>query len=273
MTCYAQNFPNRLFVYEGSGWLIDDSTVVTAGHCVYNIARSGHWSENLGIVRAVDIEVHIGYARGKCSGSSDVESRKGKWVLTHHEWYDKQEKDCDIAMIRLEDAFEHPRTFRYVNETPRKGENEEIHVVGYPADVPLYFQQNMPEGSAGQVMYESSRTMTWDLDKPDTGLTYRADTYRGNSGGPVLRYNEEGKLKVIGAHVSGDRATGINSATTLGHYGNHLPTFLDALNSVQSNAFVNGRRRDVFANGWFRNDKVEGWPPVQILTLPYVRPS
>ncbi|KAJ2978385.1 hypothetical protein NUW58_g7515 [Xylaria curta] len=263
ITCRAENFPGRLFQCEGSGWLLDDSTIVTAGHCVYRIERSSDRRMNYGLLRAVEIEVCIGYARGGASGSSNMESRKGKWVLTHHEWYDRQEKDCDIALIRLQDAFEHPRGFPHVNETPRRGENETIYVVGYPIDIPPHLRQTMPEDTTGHIMYESSRSVTWDLDNPDTGLTYRADTYAGNSGGPVLRYNQEGILEVIGVHVSGDEGTGINSATTLGHYGIHLPTFLDALNNVQNGAFANGR---------FRNDKVEGWPQVQILTLPYVTP-
>ncbi|KAF2963343.1 hypothetical protein GQX73_g10229 [Xylaria multiplex] len=259
ITCYAQNFPGNRYILEGSGWLIDDRTVVTTGHCAYSIQTSNHRSENLGIIRAVDIEVRIGYTSAeRCP--TNVESRRGEWVVTHHEWYDKQEKDCDIAMIRLRDAFEHPERFPYV-KTPEKGENEMIYVVGYPADIPPHVQQTMPNDSAGGVMYQSSRAVTWNLNAPSTGLMYRADTYAGNSGGPVLRRNKDNILEVIGVHAGGDQATGVNSATLLGHYGNHLPTFLDALNKIQDNAFANAR---------FCDDKVEGWPQVQIFTLPYV---
>ncbi|KAI0442263.1 hypothetical protein F4803DRAFT_380405 [Xylaria telfairii] len=225
--------------------------------------------ENYGILRAVSIDVYIGYGRCGVSGSDpgDTELRKGKWVLTHHEWYDKQERDCDIAMIRLTNVFDHPRKFIYSNETPKRGREEEIYVVGYPSDIPLDHQHHMSEDSKGKVMYQSSKKITWDLDNPNIGLTYRADTYAGNSGGPVLRYNGA-TLEVIGVHTCGNKSSGLNSATKLGHYGNHLPTFLDALNKLQGN--IQGT---ALPNGRFCNDKVEGWPQGQILTLPYVRPQ
>ncbi|KAI0103187.1 trypsin-like cysteine/serine peptidase domain-containing protein [Nemania sp. FL0031] len=261
MKCCVEKRPDMVVSCEASGWLIDDKTVVTCGHCVYSTKTSPRDNEDYGILRAKEIEVYIGYHREATVGSSDVEMRKGKWALTHRQWYDRWEKDCDIAMIRLEKAFDNPGTLPYVDVTPRRGKDEMTYVVGYPEDIPPNGRHNILEDSKGGVMYESSRATTWDLDNMSTGLQYRTDTSAGNSGGPILRYNSENILEVIGVHAAGEATTGINSATILGRYGNHLPTFLAALNAEKGGVFPNGR---------FCDDKVVGWPKVQVLNLPYV---
>ncbi|KAI1145331.1 hypothetical protein F4825DRAFT_444150 [Nemania diffusa] len=129
--CAAENFPGETFWFGASGWLIDNRTVVTCGHCVYQAIRSREKLKNYGTLRAVDIRAYIGYCKGTVADSNCMEMRRGIWALTHQEWYEKQDMDCDIAMIRLEKPFDETKTFSYVDKTPKTAENETVFMVGY----------------------------------------------------------------------------------------------------------------------------------------------
>ncbi|EAQ91683.1 predicted protein [Chaetomium globosum CBS 148.51] len=101
---------------------------------------------------------------------------------------------------------------------------------------PDYIPEQVP-APAGEVMYESFWNLT-ERDFNHSGITYRADTAPGNSGGPVLRwFGEPGGLEVIGVHVRGydnirSRDFGLNAAIRLGSDGNDLSAFVAALDSV-----------------------------------------
>jgi V8-like Glu-specific endopeptidase len=235
-------------VFIGSGWLYDDKTVVTAGHCLRDVKNSTDPRQDYGTIQATDIAVYLGWSEK--SPGDRPESRRAKWVLTPNSWFDRRVAECDIGIIRLETAFTSPKAFPLAQSIPKFGKHR-IYVVGYPFDVPPYITE--PHLTAGSVMYESSWLV--DFGKMSSALRYRADTaggksnqhlflvfvrwpsayiYPGNSGSPVLWKNPDAgeRLEAIGVHVSYDNIA-TNTATSLWENGNDIPQFVSALTRVE----------------------------------------
>ncbi|KAJ6150342.1 hypothetical protein N7471_001541 [Penicillium samsonianum] len=209
--------PQPAVIGEASGWLYNDTTVVTAGHCVFS--NDSKTDDEYGETYAVDIDVYLGY-----NPSGHSERRKGTGIIVHRSWYEIQDSRCDIAVIRLEKSFTTGKPFNVKNPTPTlNGEN--LCIVGYPSDVPPLSRES--KNTAGKVMYQSNWNTTFEY--PEKGLRYRADTAPGNSGSPVLLQggvtdNSGTSLSAIAVHAFGE-AGGCNGATLLGYNGNRLRAF------------------------------------------------
>src|SRR6185312_14301310 len=62
---------------EGSGWLIDNCTVVTSGHCVYNQENGC----------AASVEVYVGYNGVASIRQGNAECQMGDCTVVHWGWY------------------------------------------------------------------------------------------------------------------------------------------------------------------------------------------
>jgi V8-like Glu-specific endopeptidase len=131
---------------SGTGWLIREDILVTAGHCVFN--------QGLGLVRS--IKAYIGY-KGKDSleGETSVESRHGYRVATPADWVERRSRSKDFAFVRLAGRFDNVKSIKY-EDTPDTLQ-EELCIVGYPGDK----EQNGEKGArmwvgSGIVGYEMS---------------------------------------------------------------------------------------------------------------------
>ncbi|CAO2647083.1 Nn.00g080050.m01.CDS01 [Neocucurbitaria sp. VM-36] len=227
LKCRTDKDPHKLTVFVGSGWLYDDKTVVTAGHCLYDTKTSRDPKKNYGRIQATSIAVYLGWGSAQ-SSDHQPELRRATCVLTHRTWLDRRAPECDVGIIRLKSPFTSSRMFPIARPMPTSGVHQ-IFVVGYPADTPPYVKE--PADSEGNVMYESA----WDVDFSSmaSGLRYRADTAGGNSGSPVLWHNaRSGSLEVVGTHVAWANET-TNRATSLYGYGIDVPRFADALRRVE----------------------------------------
>ncbi|PYH83242.1 hypothetical protein BO82DRAFT_411721, partial [Aspergillus uvarum CBS 121591] len=178
---YAGQSPNDTRYAMGTGWLIRDDLLVTAGHCAFD------WKEGFG--RANEVKAYIGY-NGKGSidnPSANVQFRHGVRIVTTEGW--------------LQSSSNRHNDF---SDTPVAG-SDSIGVVGYPGDMRY-------KGEPGAQMYEEFKAVQWNRQAAANNmLEYRIDTYKGQSGSPVLLANQPHIS--IGAHVYGD--VGNNSASPI----------------------------------------------------------
>jgi len=163
-------------VFYGSGWLLNDTTLVTAGHCVYS---------EQGYLRSV--KIWIGFGSPK-EYQDHREFRVGVCVATPVAWIQGESRH-DVAFIKFWEPFTAAAPLPYM-ETPLRGKLC-VTVAGYPEDSLPYMQK-------------SSGMLDWNLKKSGFKLLYKHDTYGGNSGSPVLiSKNDNSGFIAIGVHVRG----------------------------------------------------------------------
>jgi V8-like Glu-specific endopeptidase len=144
--------PSGTEVQEGTGWVIDNETLVTAGHCVYNM-QHGH---------VTAVEAVLGYGET----TDGVESRRGECVVVHWGWYKTFSPRYDLAFIRVTLPFEKARPIPWM-ETPITAKDMQVGVVGFPGDIP------------GRYMHQSECSITFNLAQSDSMLEYDLDTAGG----------------------------------------------------------------------------------------------
>ncbi|RAH64706.1 trypsin-like serine protease [Aspergillus aculeatinus CBS 121060] len=206
---YAGQSPNDTRYAMGTGWLIRDDLLVTAGHCAFD------WKEGFG--RANEVKAYIGYnGKGSIdSPSANVQFRHGVRIVTTEGWLQSSSnRHNDVAFIQLDRPFTAVTPFQF-SDTPVAG-SDSIGVVGYPGDMRY-------KGEPGAQMYEEFKAVQWNRRAAANHmLEYRIDTYKGQSGSPVLLENQPHIS--IGAHVYGD--VGNNSASPI---SNSSPSTADNL--------------------------------------------
>lgn len=169
--------------FVGTGWLADERTVITAGHCVY-LHREGGW--------AASIEVYPGQ-NGR--GYRPYQAQASR-LWTTRGWTDQKSPPADYAAIRLDKKIDAVGTFGYGALSDSELRSELCHVVGYPAD-----KRGEMWGHGRRLSAVRAETLIYDID-----------TYGGNSGGPVFMLRN-GLPLAVGIHNYGD-LTG-NSATRI----------------------------------------------------------
>ncbi|CZR64253.1 uncharacterized protein PAC_14151 [Phialocephala subalpina] len=115
---FVDKATNNLISKVGTGTLVGETLVLTAGHCVYD--RQLH--------RLVRAEAYLGYSD---KGHADV--RCGQLVAFPSTYIDGDE-DEDLAVIRLEKPFQEDVRPWELIYTPDQTKLKEIIVVGYPMD-------------------------------------------------------------------------------------------------------------------------------------------
>ncbi|KAI1091480.1 trypsin-like cysteine/serine peptidase domain-containing protein [Rostrohypoxylon terebratum] len=180
---------------SGTGFLVNDTTVVTVAHNVFHAN-----------IFAAGIKVYIGF-RGLKHAS--LELRWGKSVAINWEYYYNGDVAHDFAVIHLNEPFE--RVGEYIKYGSDSG-CPEIAVVGYPCDIPQY--------GKGRYMYTSQGTR---LGTRDGLLYYELDTAVGNSGSPVLELHKDGSFRAIGVHRGYQR--NLNCAVMINHKSNIISAF------------------------------------------------
>ena len=146
----------------GTGWLIDNSTVVTAAHNLYDPSDESYASE---------VEVQVGITKG----SKNVETRWGHFAAIHWGYYAARKRQNDVAMIKLESPFHKVVPIRYSTADLVKTESSFLKVVGYPANSGgIGIHQ-------GKIMHvsEGAHAEGWNLKSTDYILRHRLDTDKG----------------------------------------------------------------------------------------------
>jgi hypothetical protein len=114
----------------GTGWLINNDTIVTAGHCSYD------WSHNLG--RLTHVKAYIGYYGKesiKDSRNYAVQFRTGKRVAVSQGWLAGENNEPrDVSFIQVDRPYTGITPIKY-RPTPSIGTKLVLGVVGYPGDL------------------------------------------------------------------------------------------------------------------------------------------
>ena len=153
-----------------TGTFIASKTVLTAGHCVYNI-NTREWYSNLNIKRKKD-----------CDPDEGVEHTWNK-ALAPVGWTNNGWKGYDFAVVFYDEESSVFMAFGYNDAL---AENSAMMIVGYPSD---------KTGSC-QWKCEDPLKETWSHL-----LGYQCDTYHGMNGGPIILDNNDGTSVIYGVHT------------------------------------------------------------------------
>jgi V8-like Glu-specific endopeptidase len=173
----------------GSGMIIDDYHVLTAGHCAY-LHDHGGWASSLEIVP------------GKDGSDWPYHHAYATYMRSYTGWTSSESNDHDWAMLTLD-----RNVGSYTGWMGRMtaGSSSSIYtdganIAGYPGDL-----------DGGENMY-------FDYDSGDGADSYNhyywMDTAGGMSGGPVWRY-ESGSRYILTVHAYGRGGTDSNFGTRL----------------------------------------------------------
>lgn len=163
----------------GTGWFAGPKTLITAGHCVHDVALGG-WASKI-IVRPAQ---------------NGVEEPFGSLVATRFSttdrWFQNRDPDFDYAAIHLEAADALPITDQtgwfstaVVNDAGLHAQR--VNVAGYPGD------------KGGDTLWFHAKQI---LHLRPPRIYYDIDTLPGQSGAPVWLETDSGP-RVVGIHAYG----------------------------------------------------------------------
>jgi V8-like Glu-specific endopeptidase len=148
-------------VVWGTGFLIDNNHLITAGHCVY---------DHDGRFHAKQVKVYIGYEGQNVVPESQV--RYANHIALGGNFYSAHHKDNDLAIITLNRAFGDSTGtgmgFKYHIDIMRN-----MNIAGYPAKLP-----KSPKDMRGKIMY-SALSSGEKRYQSEAMLTYKIPTSAG----------------------------------------------------------------------------------------------
>lgn len=153
----------------GTGWLIREDLVVTAGHNVYSKTYGG---------QAERIKCWIGYKGRKFASDSDVQHRKALNIVTTTSWSSNgSDRRRDVALVQVSAPFEGSvRPFRFSN-TDTKITDQQLTVVGYPGDKSIKDEDGNDD--PGAEMWYHTESITCNLEEGEGMIKYDIDTFGG----------------------------------------------------------------------------------------------
>jgi len=170
-----------------TGTLVGVRHVITAGHCVYNIAND-QWYSNLD------------FSPGQNGNQRPYGTVTWARAVSVKGWTSSHLRDYDYAMIVLsQDIGNSNGWLGYGWQEPMPAYN--VNINGYPGDKP---SGTMWHSFCQLQIIQSFR------------LYYACDTFNGESGSAVYVYNTSDQSRTIrGIHAYGVDSTGLNGATRI----------------------------------------------------------
>lgn len=210
MICSITVFVGGRIAELGTGFLIGENTLLTAGHCLKRHAqapeperilirpgRNGHFEP---------FETTFG---GPVEGSS---------YSLHPVWSDRFDPRFDLGAIHLNKGIGSKLGWFRVGAPPADNlRHRWAHVTGYPGDKfdPLV---NESDKRASELWHHAT-----PIDGVGDGVIYYpADTYAGQSGAPVYVLDDDDMARVVGVH-----AYGLNSSADPKATNNNMGILLD----------------------------------------------
>ncbi|KAG1654034.1 1,6-anhydro-N-acetylmuramyl-L-alanine amidase AmpD [Nymphon striatum] len=172
-------YPNSSSIFLCSGSVVDNFHVLTAGHCIHN-ASLGGWAEVIGVYPGQDGSYTPYYK----SNPTNLRSYTG--------WTSSQSPDHDWGLITLDrNIGAHVGWMgRQTADSTNAIYTGNLNVSGYPGDKP-----------SGTHWYDSDTGHS----ATDTRHFYFMDTFGGQSGSPVWRYDGTNRY-ILSIHAYGDYA-------------------------------------------------------------------
>jgi glutamyl endopeptidase len=169
-----------------TGTLIGPHHIVTAGHCVYNIATD-KWYSNLNV------------SLGQNGNSKPYGTSTWKKALAVTGWTQSHLRDYDYAMIVLnQDIGNSNGWLGYGWQNPMPAYN--ININGYPGDKAF-----------GTMWHSFCQLQIIQAFR----LYYACDTFNGESGSAAYVLKADQSRTVYGIHAYGVDSTGLNGATRI----------------------------------------------------------
>lgn len=166
--------------YIGTGWFVAPTTLITAGHCVFDKNQMNGWARRITVTPGRERELEP-YGSAVATRFSTVDR-----------WISAQDPDFDIAAIHLDaPLLEDPDSvFRVGAFTDDELVAYLVNVGGYPGT---------PGG--GQELYWAKNRVRAVTPRR---IFYDVDTSGGQSGGPVFIFRDgETQPIVVGIHAYG----------------------------------------------------------------------
>jgi V8-like Glu-specific endopeptidase len=173
--CRSQKYAEQISAGHCTAFLVNEDTIVTAGHCVQNLAqcKSSAWVFDYKLT-SLDADPTSVDRKNIYECKSLVKSKQSTSISG------KKNYKADFAIIKLD-----RKTSRtpFQLSTRRVRSNTPLAVIGYPRGLPLKIAGN------GKVLNMAKRNFRAELD-----------AFGGNSGSPVINLNT---FEVVGLLTSG----------------------------------------------------------------------
>ena len=148
----------------GTGWLVQNDLLVTAGHMVLSKLRK----------RAVYLNAYAGYHGLDSIGKPNVQKRRANRVVILKAYFQNQSSLRDVAFVKLREPFENVQPFTYC-DTPEQTKASHIGVVGYSGDKDRNDVRDLQP-----CIYKQFKRISWNLHQSDSNLlSYDFSTYKG----------------------------------------------------------------------------------------------
>ncbi len=174
----------------GTGFLIGQRILLTAGHCVM---------PGPGFPDPTAIEVRPGRAGPREPFAKQLGPVHAERISLHSNWSNGFNPRFDVGAIHLNSPVgETLGWFRVGVRAPEDLRRRWAHVTGYPGD-------KVTQTATGEQLYAAEQ---WHHATPisevhDGRVYYPADTFAGQSGAPVYVLDDDGLPTVIGVHAYG----------------------------------------------------------------------
>lgn len=193
----------------GTGFVLSDSAIATAGHCVYEFdtdTTNGNW--------VTSIEVWPAYS----NGTKPYGAVTGTSFECGSAWKNSKDATQDWGIIQVSNNF--PSLCGYLGLRWQSGTyvGTSVTVPGYPAKIGNSLETTVN----GKYMYVHSNNVTWNSSSV---VTYeQLDTSGGQSGAPVFYYSSDTGYTAIAIHRG--QYNGKNSGVRLSEWlYNHMMTY------------------------------------------------
>lgn len=167
----------------GTGVMINNDTVLTAGHNIYNKYKGGYakkirvYGGATNITRNTSGEYVVTNSLGRSNAINTYVPKE----FTSSELTSEQKDNYDYGVIRLSSAL--GKETGFLATTPLVSTKEEITIAGYPED-----KNGLMYSSVGNISSVNENIVYYNNDSKD-----------GDSGSPILnKYNQ-----IIGIHTNG----------------------------------------------------------------------